>query len=75
MAAVSAIHQLTLDDSQFIIATHSHILLSYPNSKIFHLGGEGITETTYEETEHFAVTKEYLNNYSEMLAILMETDA
>ncbi len=72
MAAVSAIHQLVQDDSQFIIATHSPILLSYPNSRILLLDGTGISEVEYEDTEHFAITRHFLNNYERQLALLMD---
>lgn len=67
MAALSAIHALVEKNSQFIIATHSPILLAYPRSKILQLSDEGIAETTYEETEHYFVTKRFLNNYKNMV--------
>ncbi len=72
MAALSAIHELAEDDSQFIIATHSPILLAYPRAKILLLNENGISEVGYEDTEHFAVTKQFLNNYRKMLDILLE---
>ncbi len=72
MAAVSAIHQLVLENSQFIIATHSPILLAYPRSKIYQFTDTGIAEVSYEETEHFEVTKEFLNRHEQMMKILME---
>ncbi|MCG8363207.1 MAG: AAA family ATPase [Pseudanabaenales cyanobacterium] len=53
MAALTAIHDLVRKESQFIIATHSPILMAYPNSKILMLSEEGISEVSYEETEHF----------------------
>lgn len=72
MAAVSAIHQLVEENSQFIIATHSPILLAYPRSKIYSFSTTGIEEIAYEDTEHYSVTRDFLNNYSEMMKILME---
>lgn len=71
MAALSAMHQLVEDKSQFIIATHSPILLAYPRAKIYQFSSLGIMEVKYTETEHFEVTKEFLNNYEGMLEILM----
>lgn len=67
LAALNAIHQLVQDESQFIIATHSPILLSYPNAKIFHFNEDGIHEIAYEETEHFAITRDFLNHYPRRL--------
>ncbi|WP_317933540.1 AAA family ATPase [Halioxenophilus sp. WMMB6] len=72
MAALSAIHQLVEENSQFIIATHSPILLAYPRAKIYHFSEEGIYEIAYEDTEHYAVTKEFLDHHEEMMKILME---
>ncbi len=72
MAAVSAIHQLVEENSQFIIATHSPILLAYPRSKIYSFSTDGIEEIAYEDTEHYAVTRDFLNNHQEMMKILMD---
>lgn len=47
--------------SQFIIATHSPILLSYPGATIHSFDGNGIHRLAYEDTEHFRVTKDFLN--------------
>jgi predicted ATPase len=72
MAALSAIHGLVKRNSQFIIATHSPILLAYPGSRIYQFSESGISEIPYEETDHYSVTREFLNNREEMLRILME---
>lgn len=71
LAALRLIHQIAQDGSQFIIATHSPILLSYPNAKILQLDGTGISEVRYEDTEHFAVTRDFLNNYKATLHHLL----
>ena len=74
LAALSVIHQLVQDDSQLIIATHSPILLAYPNAKILMFTGGGIHEVAYEDTEHFAVTRDFLNNYPRRLEQLFEEE-
>jgi predicted ATPase len=74
LAALSAIDQLVKDESQFIIATHSPILLSYPNAKILQFDSAGITEVAYEDTEHYAVTRDFLNNYRRRLEQLLSDD-
>lgn len=71
MAALVRIHDLVQDDSQFIIATHSPILLAYPASKILLFDDRGIAEVPYEETEHFSVTRDFLNNYKKRLDQLL----
>ena len=48
--------------SQFIIATHSPILMSYPNATIYEITEENMNKTSLEQTEHFSVTKSILNN-------------
>jgi predicted ATPase len=68
----AAIHQLARDASQFIIATHSPILLAYPKAKILLLDGSGITEVRFEDTEHFAVTRDFLNNYRARVRELLD---
>lgn len=74
LAALSAIHQLVEDSSQFIIATHSPILLSYPHSKILRFDQLGVTETIFENTEHFTITRDFLNNYPRRLQQLLVDD-
>jgi predicted ATPase len=72
MAALSAIHNLVEQESQFIIATHSPILLAYPRACIFLLDDDGIRKIEYEDTEHYSVTRQFLNDYRQLLEILME---
>jgi predicted ATPase len=67
LAVLRRIHQLVLLKSQFIIATHSPILMAFPRAKIFLLDEAGFTEVRYEETEHYVVSKEFLNNPAGML--------
>lgn len=74
MAALAAIHQLVQDESQFIIATHSPILLSYPSAKIILFDGTGLSEVAYEDTEHFAVTRDFLNHYPRRLEQLLQEE-
>ena len=71
LAAIAIIDKLVRNRSQFIIATHSPILLSYPNAAIYRLDDSGIRKIDYEETEHYMVTKHFLNNYKEMIEMLL----
>lgn len=75
LAALRAIHQLVEDHSQFIIATHSPILLSYPQARIIQFDPSGISEVAFEDTEHFAVTRDFLNNHPRRLEQLLGDDA
>ena len=62
------------EQSQFIIATRSPILLSYPNAKILRFDDAGINEVAYEDTEHYAVTRDFLNHYPRRLEQLLAPD-
>jgi len=73
LAALGAIHNLVEDASQFIIATHSPILLAYPHARILQFDRSGISEVAFEDTEHFAVTKDFLNHYPHRLRRLLES--
>lgn len=74
MAALISIHQLVENRSQFIIATHSPILLAYPHSKIMLFDDSGLREVQYEDTEHYSVTKEFLNNHKRMIHYLLHDE-
>ena len=72
MSLITRIHDLILKRSQFIIATHSPIIMAYPNAWIYMLNDSGIEKVPYTETEHYQVTRDFMNNYKRMLEILME---
>ena len=55
--------KLVEDDSQFIISTHSPILLSYPNADIFAIDRGGIHRTVYENTEQYGFMRDFINNH------------
>jgi predicted ATPase len=71
-AALVAIHNLVQNESQFIIATHSPILMAYPNARIVLLDETGISEVAYEDTEHYTVTRNFLNRHQTMLKHLLD---
>jgi predicted ATPase len=72
LALLSRVHDLVLDDSQFIIATHSPIIMAYPDACIVQCGPGGLAPVAYEDTEHFQVTRNFLNNPQRTLDILFE---
>ena len=65
-------HQLVKDNSQFIISTHSPILMSYPGAEVFQLTEDGIDSVDYRETEHFQLTKQFLNSPETMFRYLFD---
>ncbi|MFP3890591.1 AAA family ATPase [uncultured Ralstonia sp.] len=71
LAVLSRLHDLVKEESQFVIATHSPILMAYPDAWIYQCDGEGIRRIAYAETEHFQVTRDFLANPQRMLDILL----
>ena len=74
LACLRALNDLVEASSQLIIATHSPILLSYPHAKIVLFDQSGVSEIAYEDTEHYAVTRDFLDNYPRRLEQLMADD-
>jgi len=70
LTAISTIHELIKHDSQFIIATHPPMLLAYPNARIYHFSEDGVEEIDYKDTEHYMVTKGFLDDPERMIEIL-----
>ena len=70
MAALAAFHNLVELESQLIIATHSPILMAYPDALIYDFSENGINPISYKETEHYTITKEFLNKPEKMLRYL-----
>lgn len=69
------IHDLTLNgDTQFIIATHSPILLGFPDADILSFDGDQISRIDYETTDHYQVTKYFLNNRSKFMSELLKDE-
>ncbi|OOQ59860.1 AAA family ATPase [Mucilaginibacter pedocola] len=63
LAFMSVIHNLDRSGrAQFIIATHSPMLICYPGATIYQFDDNGVRRTTYEDTEHYYLTKSFLNN-------------
>ena len=60
-----------MQDSQFIIATHSPIIMGYPESTIYEIKDK-IEVVRYEETENYQITKSFINNREKMINILID---
>jgi predicted ATPase len=75
LALLARLHQLAGEGAQFVIATHSPLLLAYPEAVILSLEEDGIHRLAYEETEHFRVTRQFLRNPAKSLAILFSRRA
>lgn len=67
---LTRIKQLVDKKSQFIIATHSPILMAYPDADIYSVTNSGIQLINYEDTEQYKLTKYFMNNYQRMIVEL-----
>jgi predicted ATPase len=74
LALMRRMHDLVAEGSQFIISTHSPILLGYPDAKIYVLSDEGVVETPYDQTEVVELTRAFLGDRGEFLHHLFEDD-
>jgi len=72
LALMRRMHDLVAEGSQFIVSTHSPILLGYPDAKIYVLSGEGIAQVPYEKTEVVELTRAFLNGRDQFLHHLFE---
>ncbi len=70
LTLLARMHELVQAGSQFVISTHSPILMGFPGARIFLLDRSGVARVRYEETEHYAVTKAFLQNPERMLSEL-----
>ncbi len=72
LSFLAALHGLVGRGSQFIIATHSPIVLAYPDAIIYHFSERGIEPIEYEQTEHYKVTRAFLLRRELMLKELLD---
>lgn len=72
LTLIAEIDSLVKNNSQFIIATHSPILMAFPNAQIYQLTEDGIETVSYKQTEHYQLTKRFLENPEHILQYLLE---
>lgn len=70
MSLLVIINELIQKGSQFIIATHSPIIMAYPDAVVYELD-DGIKEVKFKDTEHYKITKAFLDKPEKMLDILL----
>ena len=66
------VRRLVESDSQLIIATHSPILMAYPGARLYLLGEDGVRAVDYRETEHYQLTKRFLDDPERMLHYILK---
>jgi hypothetical protein len=70
------IHDLvTPGHAQFLIASHSPMILSYPGAVLFSLDGDTIQEVDHRETNHYLITRDFLNSPERFFKHLFDDEA
>jgi predicted ATPase len=60
LALIRRVHDLVAEGSQFVVSTHSPILLAYPGARVYALDEHGIAETPWQETDVVELTRSFL---------------
>jgi predicted ATPase len=71
LALIAMVHEMIARDAQFIIATHSPILLAFPGARIYSFDQTPVAEVEYEALEHVALTRDFLNHRERFLRRLL----
>ena len=71
LALIRRMHELVEQHSQFVVATHSPILLGYPGATIYELGDDGINRIEYEQTQQVELTRSFLDDPQRFLRHLL----
>jgi predicted ATPase len=74
LALLRRMYELVQQHSQFVVATHSPILLGYPGATILELGDDGIRTVEYEETQQVELTRSFLDDPQRFLRHLFSDD-
>jgi predicted ATPase len=62
LALIAMIHDMVEREAQFVIATHSPILLAFPGSRIYSFDHLPVAEVAYDDLEHVNLTRSFLND-------------
>jgi predicted ATPase len=74
LTCLRRMHQLVGEGSQFVVATHSPILLAYPGATIYECGESGLTPVDYDDAAPVRVTRGFLAGPERFLDLLLAED-
>ncbi|HVE75666.1 MAG TPA: AAA family ATPase [Actinomycetota bacterium] len=72
LALLVRINELSAQNCQFIVATHSPVLMAYPGAEIFSFTEEGLTKTDYEDTDHYQMMSSFYESRERFFKHLFE---
>lgn len=68
-------HMFLQRGGQFVIATHSPIIMAYPDARICVLDAHGCRDVAYTQTEHYLITRGFLSHPQQSLSMLLASDS
>jgi predicted ATPase len=74
MSMLTRIHDLVHENSQLIIATHSPIIMAYPDATIYEFTEEGINNRKLEQTNHYKIMKQFFDDNKRMIHHLINDE-
>jgi predicted ATPase len=74
LALMRRMHDLAAEGAQFVVSTHSPVLLGFPDATIYALSDEGIKQTSFDASEVVALTRSFLENREQFLRHLFDDD-
>ena len=74
MSFLTLLHRHVRSGAQFLVASHSPIVLAYPDAWIYQFDDAGIRRVEYEDTEHYRVYRDFLENRAASLRILLDEE-
>lgn len=74
MRLMVCMQELVKKDSQFIISTHSPILMTFPDAEVLEITENGIHTVNYKDTEHYIVTKRFMDAPERIIENLLGED-
>ncbi len=72
LTLLALLQQMVKQDAQFIIATHSPIILAYPGATLYNFADGRIEAANYDDLEHVSITRDFLNNPQAYLRHLLD---
>jgi predicted ATPase len=62
LALLAMLGDMVAQDAQFVVATHSPILLAFPGARIYSFDAQPVAEVAYDELDHVVLTRDFLND-------------
>ena len=72
MTLMHHMRRLVDDESQFIVSTHSPMIMAFPGADVIQIDEEGFSRVGYRDTEHYQVMRRFLEDPERMLGYLFE---